>query len=178
MAAVKFINTPSSNSIQRFNLLLESSGRSTHKTKPNEDSTLDLFYELIILKAFPSRRDPENYPKIRSVPGRIVLAANPLSPSTVTTLLALDVDEVFRHLSLARPLFIRKKYIHSPILPLRKPFPSFIANPNTCINKSSHLSFRSSPAALGGVFQSDAFKRWKGACASFQMVPQTGISAT
>ena len=114
---------------------------STHKTKPNEDSTLDLFYELIIQEAFPSRRDPENYPKIRSVLGRIVLAANPLSPSTVATLLALDVDEVFRRLSLARPLFIPQKYIHSPILSLHKPFPtSSLCNPNGCINKRFRIS--------------------------------------
>ena len=135
VAAVKFINTPSSNSIQRFNLLLNSPGRSTHKTKPNEDRTLDLFYELILQGAFPGRCDPENYRKIHSVLGAIVLAANPLSPSTVATLLALDVDEVLRLLSLARPLLIPQKDIHSPILPFHKPFSSFIVNPNRCINK-------------------------------------------
>ena len=135
VAAVKFINLPSSNSIQRFNLLLNSPGRSTHKTKPNEDRTLDLFYELILQGAFPGRCDPENYRKIHSVLGAIVLAANPLSPSTVATLLALDVDEVLRLLSLARPLLIPQKDIHSPILPFHKPFSSFIVNPNRCINK-------------------------------------------
>ena len=133
VAAIKFINpqVQSSNPMQRFNLLLESSRRTIHetKTKPDEDWTLDWFHELILQGTFPGRHDPENDRKICAVLGAIAVAANPLSPSTVATLLGLDCDEVLRLLSLARPLLIPQKDTHTPIFPLHKPFPSFIVSP-------------------------------------------------
>ena len=137
VAVVKSTDKRSSNSKERLDLLLQPSGSTVRKTKINlnEDTTLDLFYALILQGAFTGSYDPDDDRKIRSVLGAIVLAAEPLSPSTIATLLGLDVDDVFHLLSLVRSLLIPQKDIKDPVLPFYKSFSGFIVDPNRCTNK-------------------------------------------
>ena len=112
VAAVKFVGHRNGNPRKRLELLLELYWSTTHRTKMdiiNEDKTLDFFYRSILQETFPGGHDRDNDPKIRSVLGAIAVAATPLPPSTVATLLGLDVDEVFRLLSLTRPLLIPRR---------------------------------------------------------------------
>ena len=142
VAAVDFINHWCSNSRERLDLLLQPPGSNSRETKTNldEDRNLDRFYVLILQGAFGGGYDPDNTPKIRSVLGAVVLATEPLSPSTIAILLGLDVYDVFCLLSLARPLLAPQKDIHIPVSPLYKPFLGFIVDPERCTDRKFHVS--------------------------------------
>ena len=142
VAAVKFIDKARWDSRKRIDLLLWSPGSPLLKTKIglNEDEALDTFYALILQEAFGGRHDPDSDPKIRSVLSTVVLAADPLSPPAIATLLDLDIDDVLRLLSLTRPLLVPQKYINDHVIPFYKSFPGFITDPNRCNNKRFHIS--------------------------------------
>ena len=142
VAAAKFINDWSSNSRRRLDLLLQPPGSNSLETmiNLNKDRTLDRFYVLILQGAFGGCYDPDNTSKICSVLGAMALSTEPLSPSTIAILLGLNVDDVFCLLSLARPLLTPQEDIHTPVLPLYKPFFSFIVDPKRCTDRKFHVS--------------------------------------
>ena len=142
VAAVKFIDKASRNSRKRIDLLLQLPRSAVSKTEIafNEDKALDSFYALILQEAFGGCHDPGNDPKIRSVLSVVVLAADPLSPPTIATLLGLDVDDVSRLLSSTRPLLTPRKDTNDPVLPLYENFPGFITDPHRCTNERFHVS--------------------------------------
>ena len=142
VAAVKFIDKASRNSRKRIDLLLQLPGSAVSKTEIafNEVKALDSFYALILQEAFYGCRNPDNDPTIRSVLSAVVLAADPLSPPTIATLLGLDVDDVSRLLSSTRPLLTPRKDTNDPVLPLYEHFPGFITDPNRCTNERFHVS--------------------------------------
>ena len=140
---VEFISKRSANPIKRLNLLLRSPGGSEREagTKLNENTTLDSLYISVLEGAFGDDDDPDNDPKVRSVLGAMILAADPISSSTIATLLGLDADEdVSPLLSSAQLLFIPQEDIHSPIRPFHRTFPDFIVNPDRCTNKRFYVS--------------------------------------
>lgn len=90
--------------------------------------TLDLLYMSILQQAFGGD-DPEDYSKVRSVLGAVVLAANPLSPSTIAILLGFDIEDISPILSSAHSLLTLKEDIAYPVRPFHKSFPDFILDP-------------------------------------------------
>ena len=82
-ATIKFVEKQSSNPRKQLDLLLRSPKSSARegRTKFRENTTLDSLYTSILQGAFGDDDDPDNDPKVRSVLGAMVLAANPLSPS-------------------------------------------------------------------------------------------------
>jgi hypothetical protein len=121
--------------------LLQSPEHSSHegKTKFKVNPTLDLLYMSILQGAFGDD-DPEDDPKIRSVLGAVVLAINPLSPSTIATFLDIDVEEVFPLLSSLHSLLIFQEDVDHPVKPFHKSFPDFIVDPIRCTNPRFHIS--------------------------------------
>ena len=93
-------------------------------------STLDSLYTSILQEAFGNAK-PKYDDMVRSVLGTIILAANPLSPSTIATLLGLDSDDVPPLLSSVNSLLILKDLEH-PVRPFHKSFPDFITDPTRC----------------------------------------------
>ena len=142
VATVKFIDKQSTSSRKQLDLLLQSPESSTRegKTKFNADTTLDSLYTSILQGAFGGEDDPDNDPKVRSVLGAMILAANPLSPSTIAMLLGFDIDEVFPLLSSAQSLLTLQEGIHCPVRPFHKSFPDFITDPDRCTNQRFHVS--------------------------------------
>ena len=65
----------------------------------------------------------------------MVLAANPLSPSTIATLLGFEVEEVYPILSLVHSLLILQESTDEPVRPFHKSFPDFITDPARCTNQ-------------------------------------------
>ena len=108
VATVKFTDKQSANPRKQLDLLLRSPKSSVReaKTKFRENTTLDSLYTSILKGAFGDDNDSDNDPKVRSVLGAMILAANPISPSTIATLLDFDVDGVFSLLSSAQSLLI------------------------------------------------------------------------
>ena len=143
VATVRFIGKQSANPRERLDLLLRSpeiSGREA-KMKFNENTTLDSLYTSVLKGAFGDDDDLDNDPKVRSILGAMILAANPISSSSIATLLDLDVDEdVFPLLSSAQSLLILKEDTNYPVRPFHKTFPDFIIDPDRCTNQRFYIS--------------------------------------
>ena len=141
VATVKFISHRNSNPKKRLECLLQSPESTTHegKTEFKPETTLNLLYTSILQEAF-GHDDPEDDHKIRSVLGGMILAANPLSPSTIATLLGFDTEDVFPLLSSISSLLILQEDINQPVRPFHKSFADFIVDPTRCINKRFCIS--------------------------------------
>jgi hypothetical protein len=142
MATVKFVDKEGTNPKRQLDLLLQSPGSSVReaKTKFNSNTTLDLLYTSILQGAFGDENDPDNDPMVRSVVGAMLLAANPLSPSTIATLLALDVGDVFPRLLSVQSLLTLQEDTNHPVRPFHKSFPDFITDPDRCTNQRFYIS--------------------------------------
>ena len=142
VATVKFIDKQSANPVERLNLLLQSPGGGGReaRTKFNGNTTLDSIYTSILEDAFGDDDDPDNDPKVRSVLGAMILAANPISPSSIAVLLDLDPDrDVFPVLSSAQSLLILQD-IDCPVRPFHKSFPDFVIDPERCTSQRFYIS--------------------------------------
>ena len=141
VATVKFIQKRGTSPRKQLNLLLQSPESSVREAKTNfkTNTTLDSLYTSILQDAFGEDDDPDNDPSVRSVIGAMLLAANPLSPSTIATLLGIDIDDVVPLLTSAQSLLILQEDINSPVRPFHKSFPDFILDPDRCTNQRFHV---------------------------------------
>ncbi|KAF9786304.1 hypothetical protein BJ322DRAFT_780531 [Thelephora terrestris] len=140
VATVKSIDKPSTNPRKQLNLLLQSPESSTRegKTRLTGNTTLDLLYTSILQEAFSDVNGPDNDPMVRSVLGAMILAANPLSPSTIAKVLGLDPEDVFPLLSSVQSLLIFRD-IDFPVRPFHKSFFDFLIDPDRCTNLRFHI---------------------------------------
>ena len=136
VATVRFIDQRNKNPERQLDRLLRSPENSTFegKTKFKGDVTLDLLYMSILQEAFDDSDDTENDPGVRSVLGAVVLATNPLSPSTIAAILGFDVKDVFPLLLSAHSLLALRDDINHPVRPFHKSFSDFIIDPSRCPN--------------------------------------------
>ena len=142
VATVKFVDKLSGNPRKQLDLLLQSPESSVReaKTKLKADTTLDSLYTSILKGAFGDEDDPDGDPEVRSVLGAMVLAADPISPSTIAILLDLDTEDVFPLLSSTQSLLIFQEDVNHPVRPFHKSFPDFITDPDRCSNQRFHIS--------------------------------------
>ena len=140
VATVKFIDHRNNDPKERLDRLLWSPESSALEGKATlkENTTLDSLYASILREAFGGD-DPEDDPKVRSVLGTVILAANPLSPFTIATLLSLSAESVLRRLSSVHSLLILED-LNQPVRPFHKSFPDFIVDPTRCINDRFRVS--------------------------------------
>ena len=140
MATVMFIGQKNVNPKEQLDrLLLSPDSRFVGKTKFKVNTTLDSLYTTILQEAFGDD-DPENDPRVRSVLGAVILATNPLSTTTIATLLNIDTDGVFPLLSSLHSLLILREDIDHPVRPFHKSFPDFIIDPARCTNQRFRVS--------------------------------------
>ena len=141
VATVKFIDNPRNNPRKRLDFLLQSPESSTHegKTKLKANTTLDSLYMTILQEAFDDE-DPQSDPRIRSVLGAVILATNPLSPSTIAAFLGLGTGDVFPLLSSFHSLLLLQQDANHPVRPFHKSFPDFLVDPTRCINPRFRVS--------------------------------------
>ena len=135
MATVRFIGERNSSPKKQLDRLLQSQGSSVFegRTRLKTNATLDSLYTSILQEAFGADH-PENDPRVRSVLGAVVLAANPLSPSAVAALLGFELEEVPPLLSSLHSLLILREDTGLPVRPFHKSFPDFIVDPARCTN--------------------------------------------
>ena len=133
-ATVKFIDTNKRDPRKQLGLLLRSQKIGDHEGKP-----LDSLYTSILRNAFGDDR-PEDDTKTRSILGAVVLAANPLSPSTIATILGFDAEDVPLFLSSVNSLLLEADVDHPQVRPFHKSFPDFITDPTRCINQRFYIS--------------------------------------
>ena len=134
MATIKFIDRKSINPRKRLDRLLQSLESSLEgRTELRENVTLDSLYMSILQGAF-GVDDPEDRPDVRTVLGAVVLATDPLSPSSIAALLGFEAEDVFPLLSSMHSLLILHEDIDQPVRPFHKSFPDFITDPDRCTN--------------------------------------------
>jgi len=135
VATVKFISWKNDPPKERLDRLLQSPEHSAYvgKTNLKPNVTLDSLYMSILEEAFGGD-DLEGETKARSVLGAVVLAANPLSPSAIATLLGLNVENVSLRLASIHSLLILGD-ADSPVRPFHKSFPDFIVDPDRCTSE-------------------------------------------
>ncbi|KAF9646350.1 hypothetical protein BDM02DRAFT_246803 [Thelephora ganbajun] len=143
VATVKFTDHRNNDPKDQLDRLLrppKSSAREG-KTKFKANATLDSLYMSILQEAF-SDDDPEDDHKTCSVLAAVILAANPLSPFTIATLLGFGAKDVFLRLSSVHSLLILQENADSPVRPFHKSFSDFIVDPTRCIDQRFHVSSR------------------------------------
>ena len=134
-ATVKFIDINKRDPRKQLDLLLRS-----QKIGDHEGKSLDSLYTSILRDAFGDDR-PEDDAKTRSILGAVVLAANPLSPSAIATLLGFDAEDVPLFLSSVNSLLIFQAGVDDPqVRPFHKSFPDFITDPIRCTNQRFLIS--------------------------------------
>ena len=140
VATIKFIDHKNKNPRVQLDCILRWPKRSVYEgeTRVRSNATLDSLYMAILQEAF-GYEDPRDDPEFRSVLGAVVLAANPLSPATIATLLRIDSTSVSLQLLSVHSLLI----LHDdedPVRSFHKSFPDFITNPARCTNERFHVS--------------------------------------
>ena len=140
VATVKFIDHRGKNPREQLDRLLQSPESSDHegKTKFKADKTLDSLYMSILQEAY-DQDDPSGDLETCSVLGAVILAANPLSPSTIAALLGIDPTTVFLQLSSVHSLLVLQDINH-PVQPFHKSFPDFITDSTRCTDKRFYIS--------------------------------------
>ncbi|KAF9642334.1 hypothetical protein BDM02DRAFT_3063629, partial [Thelephora ganbajun] len=140
-ATVKFIDRRNNDPKEQLDRLLRSPESSARegKIKLKASATLDSLYMSILQEAFGDD-DPEDDHRTRSVLGAVILAANPLSPSAIATLLGFGVTDVFLRLSSVHSLLVLQEDPDSLVQPFHKSFPDFIVDPTRCIDERFHVS--------------------------------------
>ena len=133
-ATVKFIDTNRRSPRKQLGILLQSQRIGSHEGK-----ALDSLYTSILQEAF-GEATLEYDSMARSILSTVVLATNPLSPSTIATLLGLDTEDVLPLLSSANSLLILKDDLNHPVQSFHKSFPDFITDPARCTNQRFHIS--------------------------------------
>ena len=140
VATARCIDQKNKNPERQLDRLLQSMERKMEgKTKLRTNTTLDSLYMTILEETF-GEDDPEDHPSVRSVLGAVILAANPLSPSAIATLLGLDSRDVFSLLSSMHSLLILQEDINHPVRPFHKSFPDFLIDPARCADSRFRVS--------------------------------------
>ena len=141
VATVKFIDHRNNDPKEQLGHLLRSPMSSVYegKTRFRANTTLDSLYMSIIEEAF-GEDDPGNDARIRSVLGAVILAANPLSPSAIATLLGLGIEVVSPILLSVHSLLTLRDDVDHPVRPFHKSFPDFITDPTRCTNGRFRVS--------------------------------------
>ena len=136
VATVKFVSQRNKDPEEQLDRLLKFPKSSVYegKTKFNPNKTLDSLYMSILQEAFGDDH-PEDDPKIHSILGAVVLAANPLSSLMIGTLLGFGTKGVFLQLLSVHSLLILQEDFNYPVWPFHKSFPDFITDPTWCINQ-------------------------------------------
>ena len=140
VASVKFVDNKNNNPKEQLERLLQTPMSTAYegKTKFKSNTSLDSLYMSILEDAFGDD-DPEDDQMGCSVLSAVVLATNPLSPSSIATILGFGADGTFRRLSSVHSLLILQD-VDSPVRPFHKSFPDFIVDKTRCTNERFHVS--------------------------------------
>ena len=140
VATVKFLDHKNNDPRGQLDLLLQSPECSDLEgdTKLKAEITLNSLYTSILEEAFGNDH-PRDDPKVRSILGAVVFAANPLSPSTIAALLQFRTTDTFLRLLSVHSLLILQD-TNDLVRPFHKSFPDFITSLTRCTNKRFHIS--------------------------------------
>ena len=136
VATINFLDHKFQDPSDRLNMIMQSPEITTHEARVRlkaSYTSLDSLYMSIFQAAFIDN-DPDDDAMVCSVLSTVVLAANPLSQPSITTLTGLRSTQVQRLLESIQSLLILPKDPNDPVQPFHKSFPDFITDPARCVN--------------------------------------------
>jgi hypothetical protein len=140
VATVNFLKHKFRRPSDQLDIIVKSPGSTSYEgqTGLKMYHSLDSLYMSIFHAAFLENNAGDD-DMVRSVLSVMVLAANPLSPSTIATLTGLGCDVVMSLLELIQSLLVLHDIDH-PIQPFHKSFSDFIIDPARCVDKRFYIS--------------------------------------
>ena len=141
VATVNALNHPLETPWGQLDSIMETpeSTASEGRVKLKGHSSLDIIYISILRKSFHNN-GPKDDTNVRSVLGCVVLATDPLSPSTIATLMGLSHHRVRLVLELTRSLLVLSSDPNEPVQPFHKSFPDFMKDPTRCTDQRFYVS--------------------------------------
>ena len=123
----------------RLSELLEQRENWWLKASKKSERSICTLYTSTLQEAFSDCK-PDDYQTVRSVLGAVVLAARPISPSTIATLLGFDLEDVLLCLKSIEPLLILHEGNNGPVQPFHKSLGTFLTDPELCEDEKFHVS--------------------------------------
>ena len=141
VATTNFLKHKFKRPSDRLDMIMKSPESTAHEGKAELKvySSLDSLYTSILQEAF-CRNDTEDDAMVRSVLSAVVLAANPLPPSTIAILMCFECDEVIYLLKSIQSLLLLPEDPGCPVQPFHKSFPDYITDPARCTNLRFYIS--------------------------------------
>ena len=140
-ATVNFLNHHLQDPSDQLNTIMESPESTAHEgeTGLKVYQSLDTLYMSILQKSFHKNKAKDD-DIVCSVLSAVVLAANPLSPSTISTFTGFSCTTVQHVLGLIQSLLILPEDSNQPVQLFHKSFPDFITDPTRCTNTQFYIS--------------------------------------
>ena len=140
VATLKFLDSPYAVPSEQLDVIARTPGSTVHEGQANVKlgATLDSLYLSSFQSAF-SRARAGDIEKVRSVITAVVLAVNPLPPSTIAILVNLGKQQVMNLLQLVQSLLKLSEDPNLPVLPFHKSFPDFITDPLRCTDSRFYI---------------------------------------
>jgi len=141
VATVNFLDHGFRDPSDRLDAIIKSPESTTYegKVKLKVYTSLDTLYTSILQTAFLDN-DADDDAMVRSILSAVMLAANPLSSSTIAALVHLGCDQVQRLLESVQSLLALPEDSSHPVQPFHKSFPDFITDPTRCIDPRFYIS--------------------------------------
>ena len=141
VATIKFLEHGLKCPSSRLNIIMKSPKSTAYEggVKLKSYASLDSLYLSIFEEAFGDY-NAEDHEMVHSVLCAVVLAFNPLSPATISTLRGLKLSEVVATLESIQSLLVLDGDPNKPVQPFHKSFPDFIMDPTRCIDTRFSIS--------------------------------------
>ena len=141
VATVSFLNHKLHSPSDRLDVIMKSPENTAHegKAKLKTYTSLDSLYTSIFQAAFLDN-DTDDNAMVRSVLSAVVLAANPLSPSAIATLMNFRCDQVLWLLESIQSLLLLPTDSTYPVQSFHKSISDFIMDPTRCTNPQFYIS--------------------------------------
>ena len=130
-AAVAFVSSRGELQDVQLSMLLETRENIWLEKSRESQRSVCTFYTSTLQEAFSDCK-PDDYQTVRSVLGAVVLAVRPVSPSTISTLLEFDLEDVLLCLKSIESLLILHEGNDRPVQPFHKSLGTFLTDPKLC----------------------------------------------
>ena len=141
VATANFLKRKFGRPSERLGMIMTSPGSTVYEGKAKLDvyTNLDTLYTSILQEAF-HESDAKDDVTVHSVLSAVVLVVNPLSPSSIATLMGFEHDEVLPILESIQSLLALHTDIDHPVKPFHKSLPDFIKDPARCNDSRFYIS--------------------------------------
>jgi len=141
VATVSFLDHHLRDPSDQLDIIMKSPESTAHEgeTELKVYKSLDSLYMSILQESFRKNKVKDD-DTVRSVLSAVVIVANSLSPSAISTLTGLSRTSILRLLGLIQSLLVLPEDPFHPVQPFHKSFPDFITDPARCTDLRFYIS--------------------------------------